>query len=220
MVTFNETMPEEQPEIILGNAQNLEQVEREISVLSSTEIAKLILKERSARRDAEVAELIALKSAETDSLMGILTKNAFMNRGISYLSHARRAQEPFAVVYMDAIDFKKINDTHGHIAGDEVLKEVGLRLKVAIRESDFAGRLGGDEAGAVLVDCNEENLEKIKTRLIGSLSDMIIHLPKGKLIRTGVTIGIVSWRGEERFDEVLDKADKAMYYEKSRSRNG
>lgn len=181
-------------------------IEKEIKELTPRQVAEMIKNEREARKKAE-------GEAETDPLTGVLSRKAFLHRAESYFGHAQREGEPFAVGYIDMDKFKAINDNFGHDVGDHVLRETGRALQESIRQSDFAGRLGGDELAIVFVGWKREDLSLVAKRLSSSLSTVTIPGKDGETITLpiGLSLGIVEWRGEDSFRTVLKKADEEMY---------
>jgi diguanylate cyclase (GGDEF)-like protein len=130
----------------------------------------------------------------------------------------RRTGEKFAVIMLDINQFKQVNDQYGHSAGDKVLKAVAERLKAAIRESDFAGRLGGDEF-FVMVRNPEPDVP------LNELIDRIRHQLNGKITLPGagenidirVSIGAAVYPADgDHKDALLGAADASMYRDKAR----
>jgi diguanylate cyclase (GGDEF)-like protein len=131
-------------------------------------------------------------------------------------AEARRTGEKFAVIMLDINEFKLVNDRYGHSAGDKVLRAVAERLKDAVRESDFAGRLGGDEF-FVLARHLETNVP------LDQLVDRIRHQLNGKITLSGAEIDIKVSIGAavypvngNNMDALLGAADTGMYRDKAR----
>src|SRR5690606_1790357 len=93
-------------------------------------------------------ELLML--ATTDSLTGVLNRRAFYEQGEREVNRSRRYDIPLAALMLDIDHFKQINDTHGHIVGDRVLRQMAGVMKKALRETDVIGRIGGEEFAAIL----------------------------------------------------------------------
>jgi diguanylate cyclase (GGDEF)-like protein len=133
----------------------------------------------------------------------------------------RDRAEPFAVVMMDLDGFKPVNDTHGHDAGDEVLKVVGARLLRINRQSDLAARLGGDEFVVVLHDCpNATSAAEVAQRCIDAIS-LPIHLETtGATVKVGASAGVAHISvGAANIEVLLKNADSALYAAKSGGKN-
>lgn len=128
---------------------------------------------------------------------------------------------PFAVVMMDLDGFKLINDTHGHDAGDEVLKVVGARLLKLNRESDLAARLGGDEFVIVLHGCASVGLaEQVAQRFIDAVSQPIRIKVSGVTVKVGASAGVAHVSdGLPEVDALLKHADIALYAAKASGTN-
>ncbi len=125
---------------------------------------------------------------------------------------------------MDIDHFKAINDTHGHAAGDEVLKALVAKCISDLREVDFVGsrifgRLGGEEFAVILVDCNLTGALVTAERLRQKLAELEVETPSGTLKFT-VSIGANEWQPiEETLEAALARADKALYAAKDGGRN-
>ena len=123
-----------------------------------------------------------------------------------------------AVLVIDIDNFKDINDTHGHHVGDEVLVAVARRLQSGIRPSDVAARLGGDEFGVLLIGGDGVKVDDVAARLCRVLREPIA-LASADVITVGASIGVaVCQAGEVDSDELLRRADTAMYAAKSRGK--
>ena len=122
------------------------------------------------------------------------------------------------VCYMDLDQFKVINDTCGHAAGDDLLKRIGATLKTRIRESDTLARLGGDEFGLLLEGCSLDRAELICADLVAAVRDFRFHW-QGKVFSVGVSIGAAVVEGGASAIENLGAADTACYWAKEQGRN-
>ncbi len=140
------------------------------------------------------------RQALEDPLTGLPNRILLDDRLGAALRAAERSGDPCAVLVMDLDHFKKINDTQGHHAGDEVLRQVALRLKIALRSQDTPARLGGDEFAAVLPNTNEDGAIRTAVRILRALEGI------------GISIGIaVSPEHGSDPEELLERADSAMY---------
>jgi diguanylate cyclase (GGDEF)-like protein len=119
--------------------------------------------------------------------------------------------------YLDLDRFKAVNDTSGHLAGDNMLREVAALIREAVRDSDTVARLGGDEFGVLLVGCPLEKARQIAddvSRAIGEYR----FVWKDRIFSVGVSIGIVELTGESNsLEEVMSAADSACYVAKKQS---
>jgi diguanylate cyclase (GGDEF)-like protein len=150
--------------------------------------------------------------ADQDSLTPIANRRAFVRELSRMMSFAERYDTPSSVIYFDVNDLKVINDSLGHAAGDAVLAEVAQTLVKNVRDSDFVGRLGGDEFGVILAYADQT----VANEKAVSLSAAISAHPatwQGKTINISVSWGAHSFRGGDAAG-ALDAADRAMYMQK------
>lgn len=132
------------------------------------------------------------------------------------------AQKPFAVIMMDLDEFKPVNDTYGHDAGDEVLQVIGARLANLNRSDDVAARLGGDEFAFLLNACPDAEVAvQVAQRLIDAVSQPITLRGPGVVVQVAASVGVVhASAGGASVEAVLKQADLALYEAKARGRNG
>jgi len=152
-----------------------------------------------------------------DPLTGLPNRTLFVERVERAIARAKRRKTPVSAMYLDVDNFKEINDTFGHQAGDEVLIAVAERLKGALRTEDTASRLGGDEFG-VLLEEGVDGATRAAERLIGALVGTYA-ITAGEL-QVGVSIGVAAREGAEELDELLRQADAAMYAAKASGKGG
>jgi diguanylate cyclase (GGDEF)-like protein len=152
-----------------------------------------------------------------DPLTGLTNRRRFMEAAEGALA-SRGAPGSVAALFLDLDDFKTINDTLGHAAGDEVLVAVGERLRSAVRGSDLAARLGGDEFGVLLRDLpDEQRAIEVAERLLRMLSEPITIGDASVGVRASVGIAIDSSR-MRGVDDLLGDADIAMYQAKAQGK--
>ena len=152
-----------------------------------------------------------------DSVTSLANRALFRDRVEHALARGSRDASPICVLFMDVDDFKTINDSLGHAAGDQVLREVGERLRHSLRTADTAARLGGDEFAVLLEDGGEAvEAAEVAERILSSLEGPF-HL-EGKEVFVRASIGIATalpdHAGPEGADELLRNADVAMYMAK------
>jgi diguanylate cyclase (GGDEF)-like protein len=135
------------------------------------------------RATAELAE-----RARLDPLTGLLNHQAFTKELASEIERARRYSHGLALVFLDVDDFKAVNDTLGHPEGDQVLRRFARVLRDSLRSSDLAGRMGGDEFAACLVESDPEAAGLLVSRLVDRLDELAAtdELPAGFSISPGV----------------------------------
>ncbi|MGM0679829.1 MAG: EAL domain-containing protein, partial [Pseudomonadota bacterium] len=157
--------------------------------------------------------------ASHDVLTGLYNRSELENRLKKMLDNARKEDEVHAFLYLDLDQFKVVNDTSGHIAGDELLKQLSFLLQQQVRETDTLARLGGDEFGVLLSRCNKEKAKEIANKLRATVNDFRF-IWKDKAFDTGVSIGIIEINAQSRdVTDILSSADIACYAAKDLGRN-
>ncbi len=152
-----------------------------------------------------------------DELTGLPNRNLFLDRAAQALAHARRRQSKVAVLFMDLDQFKLVNDSLGHEAGDELLRAVAPRISGALRAGDTVARFGGDEFGILIHELSEErDATKAAERIAAALSRPFVLRGRDHFVTA--TIGIAIGRGNESPDALIRDADSAMYRAKERGR--
>jgi diguanylate cyclase (GGDEF)-like protein len=194
----------------LAQALNILQLSLEFSVLRMCECFESERRETDeelARRDEELAFL-----ATHDPLTGLPNRTLILDRVEQMLARSRRSQTPVAALFIDLDNFKDINDTLGHAAGDELLRAVTARLRGVVRDSDALGRLGGDEFVVISEELTlEVGPELIAERLLEALKEPF-KLGADKQTRVSVTASIGIAAGDHASaEELLREADIAMY---------
>ncbi len=157
--------------------------------------------------------------ASHDSLTGLLNRNAFEQYLQSVLDRAERNTVDNVIFYLDLDHFKIVNDTCGHLAGDELLRNVSKILKDNVRKYDTVARLGGDEFAIVLEKCSTKQATAIANKLLQAIVDFCF-VWEGQTFYIGVSIGQVLFsRLPNDINEVLKVADAACYAAKKSGRN-
>ncbi|MCC7167521.1 MAG: diguanylate cyclase, partial [Rhodospirillales bacterium] len=159
-----------------------------------------------------------LRQANFDTLTGLPNRLLAMDRLNQAVAHAHRYQTMVALMLLDLDDFKKVNDTLGHAAGDRLLKEASLRLTDCLREGDTVARLGGDEFVIILPDLKEITNAEIVAEKILEVCAQPFALMEGEVFIAG-SIGIALYPQDERDTQLLMRnADAAMYRAKKEGR--
>lgn len=158
--------------------------------------------------------------ATHDTLTGIYNRGAIIEHLEAQLAKAARTGTPLAVIMLDADHFKQINDTHGHHAGDVVLKTIADRMKKCLREYDYLGRYGGEEFLAVLGDADHETAVKIAERMNRAIGEEAVIVGDERLAVT-ISAGVAAAADCARLapDEIVAAADRELYRAKSNGRN-
>ena len=163
--------------------------------------------------------------ATHDALTGVPNRLLFMDRLGQAVERARRAGTMFTVCYIDIDGFKPVNDTHGHAAGDALLKAIAARLLEALRSSDTIARLGGDEFVLLMADPESAGqafatAERIGRRIAEPYILNVTELPETLVVEIGASIGVAHYPDDARTDDALMKvADAAMYAAKQGGKN-
>ncbi len=166
-----------------------------------------------ARLLERISELEQL--AITDELTGLLNRRGFQGELKRALSSASRYGEQGVLIYIyiDLDDFKPINDTFGHAAGDEVLRRVAGLLRDNVRDADYVGRMGGDEFAILLTRTTwEDGLSR--TEEMDRLLNTSCSSWQGRMIKIGASLGLQAYGSMDNGQELLGRADAAMYQTK------
>lgn len=213
----------------LGNREQLQALEITVTALDGTVIPVMVylvlVKGCSGRTSFYIGQIVDLTErkqyeeaichlAYHDHLTGLPNRLQFRDRLNLALAQAKSNNEMLAVVFVDLDRFKEINDTLGHVRGDEVLKEVAQRLRRVLRQSDAVARLGGDEF-ILLLPCikNKESVTVVTEKIIAAIEE---PLPlAGEEYSISASIGVALFPDAAMdIDDLLQKADQNMYQAK------
>jgi len=171
-----------------------------------------INREKEARRLFE-------ELAGTDSLTGILNRRSFIEHTRLALHRFERYNNGFCLAILDIDNLKEINDTRGHLAGDQAIKQLTHLVESKKRIGDIFGRLGGDEFGFIFQMSNQTSGQKIISRLQDALQALIVNSPSGDF-HISFSAGVAEVTAEDKSpDDLIHRADMALYESKSRKRN-
>ena len=156
-----------------------------------------------------------------DALTGLPNRSQLNKETLSILTDSSRNSSKFAILFIDLDRFKRVNDTQGHSAGDEVLSEIARRLRNCVRGEDVIGRLGGDEFLAVLQNCDVHRAAHIAGRILQALYRPItVNAKYDTCITLTASIGVALYPHDgQDADTLLRNADMAMYKAKRTGRN-
>lgn len=159
--------------------------------------------------------------AMQDPLTGILNHRAILEALTGELNRTHRERQPLSLVLADLDRFKGVNDTYGHLAGDQVLIDVARRMRACLRSYDSLGRYGGEEFLLVLPNCGAAEAERLAERIRGAVSGAPFRA-EGVDIRITLSQGVTSWADPEpiAIDHLIRSADGALYEMKASGRNG
>ena len=156
--------------------------------------------------------------ATHDPLTGLVNRREFERRLDEAMDSAHAEEAVHMLFYMDLDRFKAVNDSCGHMAGDNMLREVAALIKDEVRDSDFVGRLGGDEFGALLIGCPIEKARQIATDICNAIADYRF-VWKDKIFNIGISIGLVEIsHASGTLQDVMSAADSACYMAKQQGR--
>ncbi len=155
-----------------------------------------------------------------DALTGIYNRRFIYEAFEKEISKCRRLKKNFSILLIDLDNFKKINDTYGHLAGDKVLTEVALLLKTELRSMDYIGRFGGEEFLALLAETSKKEAFLIANRLREKLSSHSIYLSSGEKIYITASFGVAECPSDgDDINTLLSTADKRLYKAKTLGKN-
>ncbi len=155
--------------------------------------------------------------ASTDSLSGLMNRRALYQALGRELDRSARYKKVLSVVLFDLDHFKIINDTHGHIAGDNVLRGLSGLISGTIRQSDYLGRWGGEEFLLILPETDSGSAGTIAERICGMIRDS--RFGNEKSYNITASFGVTAFQGNEGLDDILQRVDHALYQAKQKGRD-
>lgn len=158
------------------------------------------------------------KHAVTDSLTGMINHEHVFSELKKAMSQAQSEEYPLCIVMADIDHFKSVNDTHGHLAGDGVLKEVAKRIKGSLRGFDVVGRYGGEEFMLILHKADLANARMVAERIRSRIAATPIDL-QDALLDVTISMGVAMAQTDEDVNSLVERADKALYNAKENGRN-
>ncbi|MFY2762994.1 diguanylate cyclase domain-containing protein [Arenimonas sp. MALMAid1274] len=165
----------------------------------------------AARMDRQVASL--WQRAVSDPLTGLLNRHGWLNLAGTAMQDALDAGKQPAVLFIDVDYFKRVNDAHGHQAGDELLRELGGIIDNRIGPGQFSARLGGEEFACLLPDCSAAQAERFAERLAAE------YRQRAERFGSTLSIGIATYGQGDLLNDLLARADAALYEAKHRGRD-
>jgi len=176
----------------------------------------LVLIDVTAREQAEeqLAEL-----ARLDPLTGAANRRSFFEAAEVELARARRHARPQAVVMLDIDHFKSVNDSHGHLTGDELLRRVAAECRAQLRATDLFARYGGEEFVCLLDGTDAEGAMQTAERMRAAVESGVVLVSEGRRVRATISAGVAVADPGEPLTAVLARADRALYASKEAGRN-
>ena len=169
-------------------------------------------------RNASAHATLAL-AARTDGLTGCLNHAAMQDTLRRELERCRRTAQGLSLVIIDLDDFKQVNELHGHLAGDEVLRRVGGALRESVRAYDVVARYGGDEFVVIAIDADEPTAAEVATRAVAGIGRALGELALAGSA-TAATAGVAEWQPEQSPTMLIAHADHALLYGKQQGNRG
>lgn len=223
-------------EMLLESVENMSKAE---SVHEINDIVASIVKKTktfgekskavSSNLDSVQTELADLKKTLTalqeeirhDTLTGIPNRKAFDETIERQLSLANRQKRTFSVLMVDIDFFKRVNDTYGHLIGDEVLQFVAQSIEARLRKEDMVSRFGGEEFVVILPETNREGAVLVAEQLRSHFSHthMKREIAQTKVGKVTISIGVTEYRPKETLKDLLTRADYALYSAKENGRD-
>ncbi len=164
-----------------------------------------------ARKQAEVL-------ARTDELTGLHNRRSFLYQGNGIQKQANRNKSVYAIIMLDIDFFKKINDTYGHGIGDEAIKAVGKKIEGIIRETDIAGRIGGEEFSVILPETDSEMAITLAEKLRLGFTEIAVSAAN-VTVKLTASLGVADSKQNPSLEDVMARADSALYKAKHQGRN-
>jgi len=211
----------EQTELVLAHRDGIGvAVEKSIAPIRDPEkrVRGLVLVFRDISQERRLAAQVSWQASH-DALTGLVNRGSFDRKLDELLQEARITGRIHCMLYLDLDQFKIVNDTCGHVAGDELLRQIASTLAAHVRSGDTLARLGGDEFGVLLSGCNEVVAQRIANEMRQAILDFRFTW-HDKTFSIGVSIGVVTITAQsESVESVLSAADAACYAAKDCGRN-
>ena len=172
----------------------------------------------AACRNASAHAELAL-AARTDTLTGCLNHAAMHDALHREFERCRRKGHPLSLVILDLDEFKQVNERHGHLVGDEVLRQVGESVRHSVRAYDLVARYGGDEFAIIAVDADEATATEVALRAVEAIARALGSLGSAEH-GTPATAGVAEWRAGDSPNALIARADRALLHGKHRDGRG
>ena len=183
-----------------------------VGAWASLALRKSLTREEAIRREME-------KCAATDELTGLANRRETLAALDRHMAATRRHGRPLSLAILDIDHFKRVNDTHGHPAGDEVIRRVAQLAVEVMREEDLVGRLGGEEFVVVLPDTEADAAMKATDRLRAILASTTVLLGQGQSLQITLSAGVAQMHPGDDRTKLVGRADEAFYRAKSAGRD-
>lgn len=189
-------------------------------VIASNSVLKGELASSKAILETQREQIETLKTAvRIDGLTQLANRTYFDEKLTEMILLHQRYKEPFSLMMIDLDYFKNINDSHGHQAGDRILKGVAFKIKASLRESDFLARFGGDEFALILIKTSIDPAATLAEKLCNNVRESRFILD-GIDFKVTLSIGVAEVSADDTPETLLKRADEALYLVKERGRDG
>jgi diguanylate cyclase (GGDEF)-like protein len=179
--------------------------------------AKYLMRRKQIDLDGVMAQ--AQEVMKIDPLTFLPNRRLIIRELQDEVLRAQRYSTPLSISVVDIDHFKRINDTYGHVSGDEVLRHVGYQLRDSIRHPDMSGRYGGEEFLIILPNSDSSAAVEQASRLCRKVRETEVHI-NGHTVQVTISIGIAEFRvGVDTWESFLNRADTAMYEAKRAGRD-
>ena len=175
--------------------------------------------QRVARDPAKIDQRRIERIASTDALTGLLNRQSLELLFQRAMFLSKRNEQPMSAILFDIDFFKRVNDTHGHLWGDKVIRGVADVARASVRESDVITRWGGEEYLVLLNNCSLAQAMDVAENLRAAVEQHDFGLPAPQLPVT-ISLGVAEYRRDESESAFFSRADSALYQAKQQGRNG
>lgn len=191
-----------------------------VEVEGEDELQQLAGAFNSMAEQLQKSQLTLEEMSARDGLTGLYNHKEFLRRLEIEIERHQRYGRPFSVLMLDLDYFKQVNDTHGHQAGDEVLRAVGAIFQAEVRPTDQVARYGGEEFAIILAETSGPGALAVAERVCAVVAERAIEAAEGVAVSITVSIGVASYPEDAgRGDLIMTAADKALYAAKNAGRN-
>ena len=200
--------------LVAGGTRN-----REIEVQVPPELASVAQAFNTMLKQINQQENALSAAARADGLTGLYNRREFDRALDEAIAVSKESGEPFSLLMIDVDHFKQFNDTHGHLAGDDALRQVADTIELSARENDRAYRYGGEEFAMILPGLRTYEATAIAERLCNTIAAHTLILPDGQKQSLTVSIGISVFSPRVSPPNIIELADRALYAAKMEGRN-
>jgi diguanylate cyclase (GGDEF)-like protein len=159
------------------------------------------------------------RESTEDPLTGMINRRALMKRLATEIAYVSNGKPTFCILMFDLDRFKKVNDNHGHLVGDKVLKTAAKLLQGGVREHDIVARFGGEEFIAVLPESTSEEAMEVAERIRRTVEGAHVTTSDGERISLSTSVGVTAYEMPEAIEETFNRADGSLFKAKVMGRN-